>query len=289
MWKRAESPGSSFAAHSGGRYLVRVARDPRPNPPSPRASFTACAPPSARFPAPPLRRLRPALRAQFSAPPVRPQPSDQHPPSSSSRCVRRRSRLCSRSLRSMLLLTRLASRSSARCRSVRRRLSCAGVRTGARSKSGIGFRSDRAPSTGGSGSPKSSGRRLWHSPIWARGVGLEAYARAPAEGREGTARGPGTALWPASWGAQVSRGPGPSPPPRAIPPLPLVQGLATSLAGDHLTKRTSGLNGCREPGPGYRKYRHLPLPRYRIYCFRPGAPNVNTTAGESPTPPRPLS
>lgn len=121
------------------------------------------------------------------------------------------------------------------------------------------------------------------------GVGLEAYARAPAEGREGTARGPGTALWPASWGAQVSRGPGPSPPPRAIPPLPLVQGLATSLAGDHLTKRTSGLNGCREPGPGYRKYRHLPLPRYRIYCFRPGAPNVNTTAGESPTPPRPLS
>lgn len=168
MWKRAESPGSSFAAHSGGRYLVRVARDPRPNPPSPRASFTACAPPSARFPAPPLRRLRPALRAQFSAPPVRPQPSDQHPPSSSSRCVRRRSRLCSRSLRSMLLLTRLASRSSARCRSVRRRLSCAGVRTGARSKSGIGFRSDRAPSTGGSGSPKSSGRRLWHSPIWAR-------------------------------------------------------------------------------------------------------------------------
>lgn len=189
----------------------------------------------------------------------------------------------------MLLLTRLASRSSARCRSVRRRLSCAGVRTGARSKSGIGFRSDRAPSTGGSGSPKSSGRRLWHSPIWARGAGLGAHALAPAEGREGTARGPGVALRPAGWGAQVSRGPGPSPSPRAIPPLPLVQGLATSLAGDHLTKRTSGLTGCREPGPGYRKYRHLPLPRYRIYCFRPGAPNVNTTAGESPTPPRPLS
>lgn len=80
MWKRAESPGSSFAAHSGGRHLVRVARNPRPNPPGPRAPFTACAPRSARFPAPPLRRLRPALRAPLAPPGQRPAPTEQQQP-----------------------------------------------------------------------------------------------------------------------------------------------------------------------------------------------------------------
>lgn len=121
----------------------------------------------------------------------------RHLPSSSSRCVCCRSRFCSRSMRSMLLLTffasRSASRSSARSCSGRRRRSFfgaalgrvhaelppaprgSGVGTaspptaaGARAGVGAGAGPGRTSSAGASeaaretssGSPKSSGRRL---------------------------------------------------------------------------------------------------------------------------------
>ena len=81
------------------------------------------------------------------------------------------------------------------------------------------------------------------------GAGRGVHAGAPAEGREGAARGPGAALQPAGWGARMRRAPGPSLPPRAIPRFPPVQGAATASAVDHLTTRTSGRTGSPEPGP----------------------------------------
>lgn len=111
----------------------------------------------------------------------------RHLPSSRSRCVCCRSRFCSRSMRSMLLLTfrasRSASRSSARSCSGRRRLSFFGSALGRvhaglppaprgsrgpAAGAGAGAGQGCAPSAGASeaarggssGPPKSSGRRL---------------------------------------------------------------------------------------------------------------------------------
>lgn len=75
MWKRAESPGSSFAAHSGGRYPVRAARDSRPNPPGPSAPLAACAPPQR-----PVSRASRAPLAPCSAPSSPCPPCPRAPP-----------------------------------------------------------------------------------------------------------------------------------------------------------------------------------------------------------------
>lgn len=230
MWKRAESPGSAFAAQSlnwtlSGKNHCRPETEPAgpADAPSPVPS-PACAGLRAPPPAPPVARAPP--RALFPAPPV---PTEQQQPVSPPQVA--------------LLLAEPAVDAPAdppglaflRALLVRAPPPLF-LRGGPR----------RACPRRGPDRGRDRGQVLVRGVVWAGlrplqgrlrvpeeqrpeavaqphvGAGRGAHAGAPAEGPEGAARGPGAALQPAGWGARMRQVPGPSLPPRAIPRFPLV-------------------------------------------------------------------